>query len=109
MASSVCCRRCRLPLQGIEARNQAERVCLACALRIARIPLAPLPMECRWYRNRDGHLQRKWLRVEFHGTTEMAEFWLKVAVHFAGLAALLATPTVAALLAHVRDQFNLLS
>jgi hypothetical protein len=37
-----------------------------------------------------------------------AEFWLKVAVHIAGFAALLATPTVAALLTHLRNEICLL-
>ena len=41
-------------------------------------------------------------------TLRSAEFWLKVAVHIAGFAALLATPTVAALLTHLRNEIGLL-
>jgi hypothetical protein len=93
MASSTCCRRCRLPLQGSDAPTDPERGCWACALKIARFPLGPQRPQRR-------------LRDESAGTHSTAELWLKVAIHVAGFAALLATPAVAALLTHLSDQLR---
>jgi hypothetical protein len=125
MASSVC-RRCRLPFQDTGARTGDERDCLDCALIAARVPLGPQHLECRWYRDGHGQLQRKWTRVgtqpaavRAHATDDAAmgesarrvataEMWMKVMVHVAGFAALIAAPAVATLLTHLSDQLRLL-
>lgn len=94
MACLVRCQCCRLPLQPINERIDSEFVCPACALRIARFPLGPQRLQSRSYR--DPHE-----RALASEPIKTAEFWLKVAIHLAGIAALLASPAVAALLTHL--------
>jgi hypothetical protein len=125
MVSSVNCRRCRLPFHASEAHLGEDRVCLACALSAARVPLGPQHLQCRWYRDRRGEFQSKWTRVatpsasasvqtanhaeasEAARRVATAELWLKVVVHVAGFAALAAAPAVAMLLTHLSDQLRL--
>ena len=125
-AASISCPRCRLPLQGMDAQVEPVGVCLSCALETARIPLGPPQnLECRWSRDEDGLLQRGWVRVatrpdrlwprrvkpfsgEAAGTMKSPELWLKVGIHIAGFAALLATPSVTAFMKHLSDQLRLM-
>ena len=79
---ALSCSRCSAHFQPLGARVETERVCPACEFRSAREPLATQRLESRGYRRMD--------RLHDHPKIHGPETFLKVVVHLAGIAALLA-------------------
>ena len=102
------CPRCGSPFEPIGSRSPTLRVCATCELKAARPPLATRRLECRWCRTGDSKLRSEWLDV----ATEQAQranpdVWLKLAVHCAGLMALLFLPSVGRLIWYVGHQLRI--
>lgn len=91
------CPRCGVQVEEIIEPEEGDRAFGARTLGSVPNPGADLHLECRWQRTLNNRLLRKWARVaarpsDVPGRPKASrhELWLKVVIHLAGFAALLA-------------------
>jgi hypothetical protein len=90
------CPRCGVQVREINEPDEGDSAFAARTLRSVPDP-ADLHLECRWQRTLNNRLLRKWARVAARPSdvperpnASRHELWLKVVIHLAGFAALLA-------------------
>jgi hypothetical protein len=114
-AGTFHCPRCGVQVREINQPDEVDSAFAARTLRSVPGPGTDVHEDCRWERTLNNRLLRKWARVAARPSdvpecrkASGQELWLKVVIHLAGFGALLALPSVGALLEYLGDHLRLL-
>ena len=113
-AETFHCPRCGAQVGEINEPDEVDNAFAARTLRSVPDPETDVHAECRSQNTLNNRLLRKWARVAARPSdvpecrkASGPELWLKVVIHLAGFGALLALPSVGALLAYLGDHLRL--